>query len=113
LAARRNLIATLGQQSQLNNQQTNTQSFTDPVTGLTTTITSQPNQNLLNARQIGSQQVSQSLTKLSEKRCRIRSTFLRRFMSIKGRASSFCEKDLDFSNFYPDPVKEALRGDKA
>ena len=59
-------IATLGQQSQLNNQQNTSQSYTDPVTGITTTIQSQPNQNLLNARQIGSQQVSQSLTKLSE-----------------------------------------------
>jgi len=36
------------------------------VTGITTTIQSQPNQNLLNARQIGSQQISQSLTKLAE-----------------------------------------------
>src|SRR5208283_5046484 len=54
-------IATLGQQSQLNNQQNTSQSYTDPVTGITTTIQSQPNQNLLNARQIGSQQVSQTL----------------------------------------------------
>jgi type IV secretion system protein VirB10 len=103
-------IATLGQQSQLNNQQNNTQSFTDPVTGLTTTITSQPNQNLLNARQIGSQQVSQSLTKLSEEALQDSINIPPTIYVDQGtRIVIFVKKDLDFSNFYPDPVKEALR----
>ena len=103
-------IATLGQQSQLNNQQNNTQSFTDPVTGLTTTITSQPNQNLLNARQIGSQQVSQSLTKLSEEALQDSINIPPTIYVDQGtRIGIFVKKDLDFSNFYPDPVKEALR----
>jgi type IV secretion system protein VirB10 len=103
-------IATLGQQSQLNNQQNNTQSFTDPVTGLTTTITSQPKQNLLNARQIGSQQVSQSLTKLSEEALQDSINIPPTIYVDQGtRIVIFVKKDLDFSNFYPDPVKEALR----
>ena len=103
-------IATLGQQSQLNNQQNNTQSFTDPVTGLTTTITSQPNQNLLNARQIGSQQVSQSLTKLSEEALQDSINIPPTIYVDQGtRIVIFVKKDLDFSNFYPAPVKEALR----
>ena len=103
-------IATLGQQSQLNNQQNNTQSFTDPVTGLTTTITSQPNQNLLNARQIGSQQISQSLTKLSEEALKDSINIPPTIYVDQGtRIVIFVKKDLDFSNFYPDPVKEALR----
>jgi type IV secretion system protein VirB10 len=103
-------IATLGQQSQLNNQQNNTQSFTDPVTGLTTTITSQPNQNLLNARQIGSQQISQSLTKLSEEALQDSINIPPTIYVDQGtRIVIFVKKDLDFSNFYPDPVKEALR----
>jgi len=103
-------IATLGQQSQLNNQQNTTQSYTDPVTGLTTTITSQPNQNLLNARQIGSQQVSQSLTKLAEEALKDSINIPTTIYVDQGtRIVVFVKKDLDFSNFYPDPVKEALR----
>ena len=103
-------IATLGQQSQLNNQQNTTQSYTDPVTGITTTITSQPNQNLLNARQIGSQQISQSLTKLSEEALKDSINIPPTIYVDQGtRIVIFVKKDLDFSNFYPDPVKEALR----
>jgi len=103
-------IATLGQQSQLNNQQNTTQSYTDPVTGLTTTITSQPNQNLLNARQIGSQQVSQSLTKLAEEALKDSINIPTTIYVDQGtRIVVFVKKDLDFSLLYPDPVKEALR----
>ena len=103
-------IATLGQQSQLNNQQNTAQSYTDPVTGITTTIQSQPNQNLLNARQIGSQQVSQSLTKLAEEALKDSINIPTTIYVDQGtRIVVFVKKDLDFSNFYPDPVKEALR----
>jgi type IV secretion system protein VirB10 len=103
-------IATLGQQSQLNNQQNTSQSYTDPVTGITTTIQSQPNQNLLNARQIGSQQISQSLTKLAEEALKDSINIPTTIYVDQGtRIVVFVKKDLDFSNFYPDPVKEALR----
>ena len=103
-------IATLGQQSQLNNQQNTAQSYTDPVTGITTTIQSQPNQNLLNARQIGSQQISQSLTKLAEEALKDSINIPTTIYVDQGtRIVVFVKKDLDFSNFYPDPVKEALR----
>jgi len=103
-------IATLGQQSQLNNQQNTSQSYTDPLTGITTTIQSQPNQNLLNARQIGSQQVSQSLTKLAEEALKDSINIPTTIYVDQGtRIVVFVKKDLDFSNFYPDPVKEALR----
>ena len=103
-------IATLGQQSQLNNQQNTAQSYTDPVTGITTTVQSQPNQNLLNARQIGSQQVSQTLTKLAEEALKDSINIPTTIYVDQGtRIVVFVKKDLDFSNFYPDPVKEALR----
>ena len=103
-------IATLGQQSQLNNQQNTSQSYTDPVTGITTTVQSQPNQNLLNARQIGSQQVSQTLTKLAEEALKDSINIPTTIYVDQGtRIVVFVKKDLDFSNFYPDPVKEALR----
>ena len=103
-------IATLGQQSQLNNNQQSSQSYTDPVTGITTTINTQPNQNLLNARQIGAQQISQSLTKLSEEALKDSINIPPTIHVDQGtRIVVFVKKDLDFSLFYPDPVKEALR----
>ena len=102
-------IATLGQQSQLNNQGAST-TILDPVTGLPITINSQPNQNLLNARQIGSQQISQSLTKLSEEALKDSISIPTTIYVDQGtRIVVFVRKDLDFSNFYPDPIKEALR----
>ena len=80
------------------------------MTGITTTIQSQPNQNLLNARQIGSQQISQSLTKLAEEALKDSINIPTTIYVDQGtRIVVFVKKDLDFSNFYPDPVKEALR----
>lgn len=103
-------VATLGQQSQLNNNQLSNQTYTDPVTGVTTTISTQPNQNLLNARQIGAQQISQSLTKLSEEALKDSINIPPTIHVDQGaRIVVFVKKDLDFSLFYPDPVKEALR----
>jgi type IV secretion system protein VirB10 len=103
-------VATLGQQSQLNNNLQQPQSFIDPVTGLPIAITTQPNQNLLNARQIGAQQVSQSLTRLSEEALRESIRIPPTIYVDQGeRIVVFIRKDLDFSLLYPDPVKEALR----
>lgn len=103
-------VATLGQQSQLNNNQLQNYSYVDPITGVQTTVSSQPNQNMLNARQIGAQQISQSLTRLSEEALRnsinIPPTI---FVDQGERIVVFVRRDLDFSAFYPDPVKEALR----
>lgn len=101
-------IATLGQQNNGNQQQT--QSYIDPVTGLTTAIPAQPNQNLLQARQIGAQQIAQSLTKLSEEALKDSINIPPTIYVDQGtRIVVFVKKDLDFSLFYPDPVKEALK----
>ena len=101
-------VATLGQN--VNSYQQQNQYVLDPVTGQLTAITTQPNQNLINARQIGAQQISQSLTKLSEEALRdsinIPPTV---YIDQGARIVVFIKKDLDFSDFYPDPVKEELR----
>lgn len=103
-------VSTLGQQSQLNNNQLQNYTYTDPLTGAQTTISSQPNQNLLNARQIGAQQISQSLTRLSEEALRNSINIPPTIYIDQGeRIVVFVRRDLDFSAFYPDPVKEALR----
>lgn len=103
-------VATLGQQSQLNNQYSQNYSYIDPVTGIPTTVAGQPNQNLLNARQIGAQQISMSLTRLAEMALRDTVNIPPTIYVDQGeRIVVFVRKDLDFSAFYPDPVKEALR----
>jgi hypothetical protein len=61
-------VATFGQN--VNSYQQQIQYVIDPVTGQLTAITTQPNQNMINARQIGAQQISQSLTRLSEEALR-------------------------------------------
>ncbi len=101
-------VATLGQN--VNSTQQQSQYALDPVTGQLTAITVQPNQNLLTARQIGAQQISQSLTKLSEEALRDSINIpLTVYIDQGARIVVFIKKDLDFSAFYPDPVKEELR----
>jgi type IV secretion system protein VirB10 len=101
-------VATLGQN--VNSYQQQNQYVLDPVTGQLTAVTTLPNQNMINARQIGAQQVSQSLTRLSQEALRdsinIPPTV---YIDQGARIVVFIKKDLDFSAFYPDPVKEELR----
>jgi type IV secretion system protein VirB10 len=101
-------VATLGQN--VNSYQQQSQYVLDPLTGQLTAVTTLPNQNLINARQIGTQQVSQSLTRLSQEALRdsinIPPTV---YVDQGARIVVFIKKDLDFSLFYPDPVKEELR----
>jgi type IV secretion system protein VirB10 len=101
-------VATLGQN--VNSYQQQNQYALDPFTGQFTAISTLPNQNLINARQIGAQQISQSLTRLSQEALRdsinIPPTV---YIDQGARIVVFIKKDLDFSSFYPDPVKEELR----
>ncbi len=101
-------VATLGQN--VNSYQQQSQYALDPLTGQLTAVTTLPNQNLINARQIGAQQVSQSLTRLSQEALRdsinIPPTV---YVDQGARIVVFIKKDLDFSLFYPDPIKEELR----
>jgi type IV secretion system protein VirB10 len=101
-------VATLGQN--VNSYQQQSQYVLDPLTGQLTAVTTLPNQNLINARQIGAQQISQSLTRLSQEALRdsinIPPTV---YVDQGARIVVFIKKDLDFSLFYPDPVKEEFR----
>lgn len=85
---------------------------TDPVTGVVTQTQTGTNQNQLSlqARQIAAQNVSQTLTSIAHEALRnsinIAPTI---YLDQGARIIVFVRRDLDFSAFYPDPVKEALR----
>ncbi|ANT54305.1 conjugal transfer protein (plasmid) [Mesorhizobium amorphae CCNWGS0123] len=100
-------IANLGNDQ--NGSNTN-QTYTDPQTGQTVTIQTQPNQYMQSARQIGAQQVSQSLNRIAEEALRNSINIAPTIHVDQGsRIMVFVRRDLDFSEFYPDPVREALR----
>ncbi|MER8548565.1 type IV secretion system protein VirB10 [Mesorhizobium sp. M1169] len=85
------------------------QAYTDPQTGQTVTIQTQPNQYLQSARQIGAQQISQSLNRIAEEALRNSINIAPTIHVDQGsRIMVFVRRDLDFSEFYPDPVREAL-----
>ena len=100
-------ISGLGQR---NNGQTTTVSTYDPVTGQTTQTQSQANQSVMQARQIGAQQIAQSLTNIAQEALKdsikIPPTI---YVDQGAPIIVFVKRDLDFSGLYPDPVKEALR----
>lgn len=105
-------IAGLGQSSQ--NQQGRTITTTDPVTGQTSTTTIQPDGMLGNARQIGAQQVSQTLTNLANEALKNSINIPPTIHINQGTPITvFVRRDLDFSLFYADPVREALSEIKA
>ncbi|MFN7322560.1 MAG: type IV secretion system protein VirB10 [Methylobacterium sp.] len=105
-------IAGLGQSSQ--SQQGRTITVTDPVTGQTSTTTIQPDGMLGNARQIGAQQVSQTLTNLANEALKNSINIPPTIHINQGTPITvFVRRDLDFSLFYPDPVREALQEIKA
>ncbi len=105
-------IAGLGQSNQ--SQQGRTITVTDPVTGQTSTTTIQPDGMLGNARQIGAQQVSQTLTNLANEALKNSINVPPTIHINQGTPITvFVRRDLDFSLFYPDPVREALQEIKA
>ncbi|WP_246094107.1 MULTISPECIES: type IV secretion system protein VirB10 [Mesorhizobium] len=100
-------IANLGNDQ--NGSNTN-QTYTDPQTGQTVTAQTQPNQYMQSARQIGAQQISQSLNRIAEEALRNSINIAPTIHVDQGsRIMVFVRRDLDFSEFYPDPVREALR----
>ncbi len=84
---------------------------TDPVTGVVTQTQTGVNQNQLSlqARQIAAQNVSQTLTNIAQEALRNSINIPPTIYLDQGtRIIVFVRRDLDFSSFYPDPVKEAL-----
>lgn len=105
-------ISGLGQNNQ--SQQGRTITITDPVTGQTSTTTLQPDGMIGNARQIGAQQVSQTLTNLANEALKNSINIPPTIHIDQGtRITVFVRRDLDFSMLYPDPVREALSEIKA
>ena len=102
-------ISGLGQNSG-QQVQTQTQSV-DPLTGRVTTTTAQPaNQQQQQARQIGAQQVSQSLTTIAQESLRDSINIPPTIIVNQGeKIEIFVRRDLDFSALYPDPVKQEVR----
>ena len=100
-------IANLGQDNQSGQSQYST---IDPTTGQPVLVQGQPNQNALYARQIGAQQVSMTLNRIAEEALRDSINIPPTIHVDQGsRIMVFVRRDLDFSAFYLDPVKEALR----
>ena len=102
-------ISGLGQNS---GQQVQTQiQSVDPLTGRVTTTTAQPgNQQQQQARQIGAQQVSQSLTTIAQESLKDSINIPPTIVVNQGeKIEIFVRRDLDFSAVYPDPVKQEVR----
>jgi type IV secretion system protein VirB10 len=97
-------------QSAANNAGTVT-TTTDPVTGIVTqTQSGAQNQLNLQAREIAAQNVSQTLTNIAQEALRNSINIPPTIHLDQGsRIVVFVRRDLDFSSFYPDPVKEALQ----
>jgi len=97
-------IGGLGQ----SNQQSGGQSYTDPTTGQTITI--QGNNTLGQARQIGATQTAQTLTNLANEALKNSINIPPTIHVDQGaKIVVFVRRDLDFSLFYADPIREALR----
>jgi type IV secretion system protein VirB10 len=83
--------------------------YIDPLTGQPVLSQAQPNQNTLYAQQIGAQQVSMTMNRIAEEALRDSIRIPPTIHVDQGsRIMVFVRRDLDFSAFYPDPIKEAL-----
>jgi type IV secretion system protein VirB10 len=85
---------------------------TDPVTGLVTTTQAGGSQltQADRARQIAAQTTSQTLTQIAQEALRDSISIPPTIHLDQGsRVIVFVRRDLDFSAFYPDPLREALR----
>jgi type IV secretion system protein VirB10 len=99
-------VASLGQNQ---NASTNQQFAFDPVTGQLVPIAGTGNSVLLSARQIGAQAAAQSITRMAEEALKDEIHIPPTIYVDQGtRVLIFVKRDLDFSDLYADPVKEAL-----
>ena len=101
-------VAQLGQN---NNQNTNQSYVLDPTTGTLIPLAGATSQNQIaaNARSIGAQTMSQSIQKMAEEALKDEIHIPPTIYVDQGtRIIVFVKRDLDFSDLYPDPVKEAL-----
>lgn len=98
-------VAGLGQ----GNQTTGQQYALDPTTGTLVPISGSQNQTLMAARQVGAQSTSQAISRMAEEALKDEIHIPPTIHIDQGtRIIVFVKRDLDFSDLYPDPVKEAL-----
>ena len=106
-------IAGLGQQRNFNdyNAGSGTIQVVDPATGRVTILQQTNNQSVDQyGRQIASQTVAQSLTQLANEALRDSINIPPTVHVDQGtKISIFVRRDLDFSAFYPDPVRQEAR----
>ena len=105
-------LAGFGQNSNSNSSGGTTITTTDPATGLVTTTQTGGNQNsqALQARQIATQNISQTLTNIAQEALKNSVNISPTIHLDQGtRIIVFVRRDLDFSALYPDPVREALQ----
>lgn len=89
-------------------------STTDPVTGITTTITTQPSRSEAEARSIAAEKSSSILQDLANEAFKESSKIPPTIYVPQGESIIvFLRRDLDFSAFYADPVREELMRLKA
>lgn len=92
-----------------NNQQSQTISRVDPITGQVSTITIQPNQSNSDARQIGFERASNTMTELATEAFKDSRSIPPTIYVDQGTpVVVFVRRDLDFSRLYADPVQEEL-----
>ena len=99
----------VGSLGQSQNTMISQQYALDPVTNQLVPVTGNGNSVLLSARQIGAQNASQAVTRMAEEALRDEIHIPPTIYVDQGtRILVFVKRDLDFSDLYPDPVKEAL-----
>jgi type IV secretion system protein VirB10 len=92
-----------------NQSSTGAQYAYDSSTGQLIPIAGSQNSTLNSARQIGANTVAQSVTKMAEEALKDSINIPPTIHIDQGtRIIVFVKRDLDFSEIYPDPVKEAL-----
>src|SRR5208283_1967196 len=81
----------------------------DPTTGNLIPISNTANQTLASARQIGAQMAAQSISQMAQEALKDEIHIPPTIYVEQGtRIIVFVKRDLDFSDLYRDPVKEAL-----
>lgn len=83
---------------------------TDPITGITTTVTTQPSQSSAQAQAIAAEKSSTVLQDIANEEFKQSSQIPPTIYIAQGEpVIVFVRRDLDFSDFYADPVRQEMR----